>query len=64
MKRQMRGASVVATMTWNNRDYDIIRFGSRLRVVDRKTDRSLDCRGYMDLDGVRRQYPSAFVAAS
>ena len=64
MTRPMTGAAVTGTMVMDGVEYDIIRFGCRLRVVGRRNNRSLDSKGYMDLQEIRRKYPRAMVTAS
>jgi hypothetical protein len=58
------GPAVVGTMKWCGRTYDIIRFGSRHRIVNRETDRSEDVRGYRDFKDIRKNYPDAVVSPS
>lgn len=64
MKKPMTGTTVAGTMTWSGKEYDIIRFGCRLRIVGRRDNRSLNCRGYMDINEIRREYPQATVVQS
>lgn len=60
---QKGSVSIAGTMEYLGKTYDIIRFGVRLRIVDQRTDRSLDSKGYFDTQEIRRAYPEAYVNA-
>lgn len=63
MKSIKKGSiTVKGTMQYLGRTYDIIRFGVRLRIVDQRTDRSLDAKGYFDANEIREAYPDAYVS--
>jgi hypothetical protein len=42
-----------------SRKCTVIRLGSKLRIIDSKTDRSITCRGYDDLAAIRKDYPGS-----
>lgn len=46
-------------MKGQDRRCEVIKIGDRLRIVDVRTNRTIDNRGYMDLEEVRREYPGA-----
>jgi len=60
-KRAMNGASIVATMTWCGQEYEIIRFGCRLRIVCPIKNRSLGTKGYVNVKDITSDYPEAVV---
>jgi hypothetical protein len=65
MKGILHGApTIVAVMTHQGEDYDVIRFGRRLRIVSQRTDRSLDAKGYFDLEAIEKEYPEAYLVLS
>ena len=57
----MGATRTVATFELAGDTCDIIRFGCRLRIVSQKKDRSIDNRGYIDLEAIMKAYPAETV---
>jgi len=61
-KINMGATQNVATLEMPGRTCDVIRFGCRLRIVNQQNDRSIDKRGYRDLNEIMDAYPDARVS--
>lgn len=38
---------------------EVIKFGSKLRIVCTRNDRSINNKGYQDLNSIRREFPGS-----